>query len=91
MAAKIIHTVIEMDSLQIGKPNDAVKLVQNTVQVIHNIITAVPYMTGIQTNSQLVSFFYLIHDNRISSKVAPISGALSPPWFPKARSCFAPL
>ena len=57
MTAQSIYTVVKMNSLQSGKADHLVKLIKNTIQIMYNVITAIPYMTGIQTNTQFIIFF----------------------------------
>ena len=48
-----IFAVIQMDSLQSVQTDYAVKFLQDAVQVVYDIITGIPYMAGVQTDSYL--------------------------------------
>ena len=62
MTAQSIYTVVKMNSLQSGKADHPVKLIKNTIQIMDNVITAIPYMTGIQADTQFIIFFHPVND-----------------------------
>ena len=78
MASQSVLAVIQMNGLQIGKSDAAVEFFQNTVQIIHNIVSPIPHMTGIQTNSYFVFLLHKIHDGldllKFSTYLRTLSG-----------------
>ena len=57
-----IQTVIQMNSFEAFKPDNPVKFIQHAIQVVDNIITAIPDVAGIQANTQFVLQFYPVND-----------------------------
>ena len=58
VAAQTIHAVIQMNCFQSGKSDHLIKFMKHTIQVMDNIISSIPHVTGIQTDAQ---FIILLH------------------------------
>ena len=46
-----------MDRFQAFKPHNTVKFRQHSVEIIHDVISGIPYMTGIHTYTHLIRKF----------------------------------
>ena len=57
-----IQAVIQMNSLETFKTDNPVKFVQHAIQVMDDIITAIPDVAGIQAYTQFVLQFYPVND-----------------------------
>ena len=62
VAAEKIHAVIEMNRSQAIKANGLIEGFQYAVQVVHNIVSAVEDMAGVQANAQPLVLFYQVYD-----------------------------
>ena len=51
MCAKVIHTVIKVNCVKVFKTNDFIKLRDNPVKVVYNIVATIPDMAGIKTHT----------------------------------------
>ena len=55
MASQGIFRIIQMQSMQLVQAYDPVKLHKNTVQIIYDVVAAVPDMAGVQTYAHLIA------------------------------------
>ena len=62
MAAQTIHAVIQMNCFQSGKSDHLIKFMKHTIQVMDNIISSIPHMTGIQTDAQFIILLHPVND-----------------------------
>ena len=62
VSAKRIQAVIQVDGAQTGKTDDAVKFGENLIQVIDDVIAAIPDMAGIQADTEMVGEFNAVDD-----------------------------
>lgn len=73
MAAQRILIIIQMDSFQSFQSDSLIKLFQNAVQIIHDVIAAVIHMTGIQTDTDMIFLSTREIISASSSNVRPTS------------------
>ena len=71
MAAERIFAVIEVDRFQAVQPDHTVKFLQHIVQMIHDIISAVADMAGVETDAELFLPFGAVDDLPQLFKAAP--------------------
>ena len=62
VSAKRIQAVIQVDGAQTGKTDDAVKFGENLIQVIDDVIAAIPDMAGIQADTEMVGELNAVDD-----------------------------
>ena len=77
VAGSGIEAVIQVDGPETGKADGLVKGGEDTVQIVHDIITAIPYMAGIQADTQVVGELYAIDDGRDFLEAAANLGSLA--------------
>lgn len=53
-APERIHTVVEVKRLDAIEPDETIKLVQNAVKIIDNIVTCVVHMATVHTDADLI-------------------------------------
>ena len=65
-----IEAVVQMDGLQAGKADALVKAGEYAIEVVYDIVAAVPDMAGIEADAQLAAAVYLLDDSRDFLKAA---------------------
>lgn len=70
-----------MDRFQAFKPHNTVKFRQHSVEIIHDVISGIPYMTGIHTYTHLIRKFNSVKNFpkllKTSSDLAPFPAMVS--------------
>ena len=68
--------------------NHAVEFLEHAIQIIRNVVSRIPYMTGIEANPQMAVELDAVDDGRQFLGVRPTSLPFLP-WFPTKAWWFA--
>ncbi|MNJ54439.1 hypothetical protein D3C77_498780 [compost metagenome] len=66
-----VFTVIDMNNRNSVQTNQLIKFLKHAIHIIHNIITGIMDMTGVQANRQTLVMLYFIDNGGNFLKAAP--------------------
>ena len=72
-----IHAVVDVKRFQLRQPDAPIEFLQHLIQMVHDIVSPVVYVTGIQANAHMIAQIHLPNNFRQFLKAASDLAALS--------------
>ena len=89
VAGEGVFAVVQVNGPQAGQPQRPVERVQHTVQIVHDVVSAVVHVAGVQTDTQQLGMLHAVNDGAQLLKAAAYLAALSGHGFQKDRGRLA--